>query len=73
MRWGAAWRAKKPARTQRHEVIAPVWNRQHGLGQNGGAQDAARWLMPGDHCTSRAICNLRSTTHYLSAVTTTLS
>jgi len=68
MRWGAAWRWKKPARTQCHEVVVPMWYRQRGLGQNGGAQARPRWLMPPDHCTSRAICNLRSTTQYVKSI-----
>src|SRR5262245_3070121 len=70
MRPGLAWRSKKPARTQCHEVVVPVWNRQRSLGQNGGAQAASRVRMPEDHCTSRASCNLRSTTLAVSHGTT---
>src|SRR4249919_2813755 len=65
MRHGAERREKKPARTQRHEAVAPAWYAQARLGQNGGADESARVLMPWDCCTSRANCNLQSTTFRL--------
>src|SRR6185436_12223527 len=68
MRQGAERREKKPARTQCHEVVAPRWNAQASLGQNGGAGGAAPLVMPWDHCTPRAICNLRSTTQRPAAI-----
>ena len=66
MRCGAAQRVKKPARLQRHEVVGSWWNRQRGLGQNGGAWAAARAVMPADHCTPHATCNHPSTSHEVS-------
>src|ERR1041385_8960689 len=66
MRQGAARREKKPARCQRHELVGAQWCSQASLGQNGGAEETARVLMPRVHCTFRASRNLRSTTRGLS-------
>src|SRR5512134_1390655 len=65
MRWGAAAREKKPALTQRQEVIGPVWNGQASFGHQPGRKGAAVADMPDDQGKSRALRNLTSTTRYM--------
>ena len=40
---------KVPFPTQRHEVVAPQWNRHFGFGQNGGAFGDFRGVMPANY------------------------